>query len=327
MGDIARAAIKFNKRGKPAIPMGEILADLYCNSIPGTTELFTDILKKLEDHAKSEISETAKALGISAITPHPNSFNNCRGSWSELIFSAFAWNELAKVNSNLYDCGGPIYIFVKLPNYKGTSTKWTALLDTTHHRVIQSFDRHAKSDKEVAQSGHDSFLLNSSNPDVAILKYSVEEYTSIVNNLSLDPLHPITDLSLLTQKGFEEIFKSLVHTVTPRKNLHCFLSVKDSLKPDRRLQFLHEGNNVKTILLYLINERNACDELLNLDILRNIFYAVSFKAVGPSDKKSLDAAMVACLTSPSLPKLWAVDRLYECLSQRQVEAMFSQIIP
>jgi len=75
-----------------------------------------------------------------------------------------------------------------------------------------------------------------------------------------------------------------------------------------------------------MDPRNACDTMLQYNILHNMYYAISFSIVSPGDRKSLDAAMVACLTSPSLPKTWAVDKLFECLSQNDVKQLYSSII-
>lgn len=327
MGALTQNAIKVKKNNTAAIPMQEILADRYSASVPASAHTFLDILKDLEEFTAEQFEVKAKSLGITIKMPTQNAFNNCRGGWSEFIFAAYSWNELAKVNQINAETGGPIYIFVKLPDNKDSATKWTAVLDKKHDKVIKAFDRDAKNDEEVSASRHEHFLLNSSNPDVAIFKFSVAEYARLSSSLPLDPTKPISDLSLDTQAGFSAIFPCLARKIAPRKNLHCFLSVKDSLKPDRRLQFLHEGNNVKAILLYLINERNSCDALLKYDILHNVYYAVSFSKITARDKESLDAAMVACLTSPSLPKTWAVDDVFECISQPEVEALFTTIIP
>ena len=326
MGKLVQDAIKV-KGKRAAVPQKEIMADYFGSSVPGASKTFFEVLTELEDYTKTEFAIKGKTLGVAITSPTSNAFNNCRGGWSEYIFAMYAWNELAAVNSANYNNGKPIYVYVKLPDNKSADSKWTATLDDKHSKVINAFDRHAASDEEVYNSGHTSFLLNSSNPDVLILKYSREEYDKLAGTLPLDPLNPISDLSLDTQDNLGKIFKCLIKTVAPRRNLHCFLSLKDSLKPDRRLQFLHEGNNVKTILLYLINERNNCDAMLKYDILHNKYYAVSFSSVKPKDRESLDAAMVACLTSPSLPKTWAVDKLFECLSQTQVKEIFTEIIP
>ncbi|MBE6909200.1 MAG: hypothetical protein E7474_06475 [Ruminococcaceae bacterium] len=326
MGSLTQDAIKIKKSGNTAtVPLKEVLADRFSSSVPAPAS-FLDVLKELEDYTKDQIREKEKQMGIKIKEPHQNAFNNCRGGWSEFIFAAYSWNELAEINRSNYESGGPIYIFVKLPNNKNDKTKWTAALDDKHGKVIRAFDRTSADDEEVRISGHESFLLNSSNPDVAIFKYSRKKFDSLCASIPLNPCEDIKDLSLDTQEKLEKVFDHLKRTVAPRKNLHCFLSVKDSLKPDRRLQFLHEGNNVKTILLYLINERNACDTMLQYNILHNMYYAISFSIVSPGDRKSLDAAMVACLTSPSLPKTWAVDKLFECLSQNDVKQLYSSII-
>lgn len=326
MSNLTQDAIKIKKSGNTAtIPLKEVLADYFSSSVPAPAS-FLDVLKELEDFTKGQIREKEKQMAIKIKEPSQNAFNNCRGGWSEFIFAAYSWNELAEINRFNYESGGPVYIFVKLPHNKGDKTKWTAALDDKHGKVIKAFDRTSIDDEEVRVSGHKSYLLNSSNPDVAIFKYSREEFDILCASLPLNPCEDIKDLSLDTQEKLGNIFGHLKHTVAPRKNLHCFLSVKDSLKPDRRLQFLHEGNNVKTILLYLINERNNCDAMLQYKILHNMYYAISFSKVTDSDRKSLDAAMVACLTSPSLPKTWAVDKLFECLSQTNVKELYSSII-
>ena len=274
---------------------------------------------------EKEFSIKGRSIGTTISKPTTSAFNNCHGGWTEFIFASYVWNILAGINKVAYENGGVIY--VKLPDNKDSKIKWTAALDKKHAKVIKAFDRNDGNDEEVKVSGHKAFLLNSSNPDVAIFKYPKNEFDKILDQLPINPREKIADLSLATQDGLDRVFKSLEGTVAPRRNLHCFLSVKNSVRPDRRLQYLHEGNNVKTILLYLINERNSCDSLLKYDILHNMYYAVIFSEANKKDRECLDAAMVACLTSPSLPKTWAVDELFVCKEYSEVVKMLSIIIP
>ena len=122
----------------------------------------------------------------------------------------------------------------------------------------------------------------------------------------------------------DSVFPKLVGKVIPFDNLCCFLSMKNSMRPDRRYQFVHEGDNVKAILLYLIGRQ--LDNRLEISFLQNKFFGLSFQAVNDNDIRAMDTAMVACLTTPSMDPIWSVDQLFPCLTTDSVDHIISSVL-
>ena len=68
--------------------------------------------------------------------------------------------------------------------------------------------------------------------------------------------------------------------------------MKNSLRPDRRYQFVREGDNVKAHLMYLKNRRADI-----ITSFANKFYAVSFNELSQADETITDIASTACVAS------------------------------
>lgn len=128
---------------------------------------------------------------------------------------------------------------------------------------------------------------------------------------------------------FSGSFKSLsfcspsMIKVLPSKNLVALLSLKASLRGDRRYQFIREGDNAKSILMYLYTMK--ADKGLSTSFFSNRFYCFSFEAASQDDMNVMDAAMSAYVSSPIIDPVWAVDKLYECLTLSNVTTAIREI--
>lgn len=289
---------------KAAVPSTEILAYKYCASLPLPTDTFNSIVANLQ-------SETRILFALKTPnTPQPpstNSFSNCNGRWAEYAFAATAWNKLSAINLvNQQMQTDVTYIFAKLPDYKGADTKWTNILCDNLKREISTFDRDS-TDPDVHAAGHKLFTLYASNPDAVILKYTSAEFAAL--RLSLQPTSVLSDLSLDSQTKMDKIFREVAGTVTPSRNIVAFLSMKNSLRPDRRYQFVREGDNIKAHLMYLKNRR--ADTVTSF---ANKFYAVSFEQPTQADATITDIASTACVASGLVEPIWSVDKLVACIT-------------
>lgn len=306
MPSVLDAIIIKHKNGElvAKIPSVEILADTYDTDLPDANLTFKEIINNLQEKTKQLFYAKDPALSL----PASNAFNNCNGRWAEYVFAAYVWNALAEINRQNTQYN---YVFVKLPMNSSSSNIWTSLLAPTFEEELNRFARDS-SDPEIASSGHERFLLCSSNPDAIILKYPK-------GNCGTFPLSPETDITNLTisvQNNLDSFFTLLRSTVNPYDNLIALLSVKTSTRPDRRYQFVHEGDNVKAILLYLINR--GIDRRLNQGFLQNKYYCFSFSSLAEPDFNAMETAMTACLSVPSMPPVWAVDKIFACLSPCQI---------
>ncbi len=304
--DVLAKIIPRRERGvyKAAVPSTEILAYKYCASLPLPTDTFNSIIDGLQAETRGLFSLKVPN------TPQPpstNSFSNCNGRWAEYVFAAAAWNKLVEINLVNQQAQTDItYIFVKLPDYKDPSTKWTNILCNNLKNEISTFDRDS-SDPVVRAAGHRLFTLYASNPDAVILKYTSTELTSL--NLSLPPTSGLSDLSLDNQTKLDRIFREIAGTVTPSKNIVAFLSMKNSLRPDRRYQFVREGDNIKAHLMYLKNRRSD-----TITSFTNKYYAVSLKQPSDADKTITDIASTACVATGLVDPIWSVDKLFACIT-------------
>ena len=288
---------------KAAVPSIEILAYKYSTSIPLPTDRFAKIIEELQKETKDLF---ALKRPNTPKPPTTNSFSNCNGRWAEYSFAVTAWNKLCEINntnqSAQTDC---TYVYVKLPDYKGPTTKWTNLFSEPLKNEIATFDRD-DSDPAVRNAGHRMFTLYASNPDAVILKYTKAELENI--NLSLSPSSLLTDISVETQEKLDLVFNNLAGSVTPSRNIVAFLSMKTSLRPDRRYQFVREGDNVKAHLMYLHQRRSD-----HITSFANKFYAVSFTRPSEPDKTITDIASTANVASGLVDPIWSVDKLFTCI--------------
>lgn len=289
-----------NGQYKASVPSTEILAYKYSDSLPSSNDVIGHIVDNLQ-------SETRRLFSLKTpntpLPPSTNSFNNCNGRWAEFAFAAAAWNKLSEINQQRQS--DVIYVYVKFPDYNGEDArKWTNILCDRYKNEIKTFDRD-NSDQDVNAAGHNRFTLYASNPDAVILKYSSAEFARL--HISHSPAQELHNLSLETQEKINNVFVAVSGTVTPSQNIVAFLSMKNSLRPDRRYQFVREGDNVKAHLMYLKNRR--CDTIQSF---ANKFYAIAFQELTQADKTITDIASTACVASGLVEPIWSVDKLIYC---------------
>lgn len=294
------------------IPSVEILADTYSTCLPDSDLTFWKINRTLQETTRHLFQTKDPAIK----KPSTNAFSNCNGRWAEYIFAVYAWNALADINRRVAEYN---FVYIKLPMNNSKTNIWTSLLSAPFENELSRFACDS-SDPRVAAAGHREFLLCSSNPDAIILKYPKDYCRSFL----LSPEAEITSLNLTTLNILDTLFAALRSTVNPYDNLAVLLSVKTSTRPDRRYQFVHEGDNVKAILLYLINR--GIDPRLEQGFLQKKYYCFSFSALAEADRKSMETAMTGCLSVPSMPPVWAVDKIFECLLPNQVASYINTIL-
>lgn len=294
------------------IPSKEILADTYSTCLPDSTLTFGEINRTLQETTHHLFQTKDPAIK----KPSTNALSNCNGRWAEYIFAVYAWNALADINRTVEEYN---FVYIKLPMNNSTTNIWTSLLSAPFENELSRFARDS-SDPRVAAAGHKEFLLCSSNPDAIILKYP-KDYC---RTFAISPEEKITSLNLTTLSNLDTLFTALRSTVNPYDNLVALLSVKTSTRPDRRYQFVHEGDNVKAILLYLINR--GIDPRLEQGFLQKKYYCFSFSALAEPDMKAMETAMTGCLSVPSMPPVWAVDKIFECLSPNQIAGYLNTIL-
>lgn len=314
---IARNNAKKKPDNNVSIPTIPILAYEFRDHLPEETKTFQEIIKSLEDLTKWIYARH------NLPNPSSQSYGNSTGNWTEYVFAASVWNIFAEINrrkdSEFY------YVYVKLPKNNSISNRWYSLLVDTVRTVINNFDRD-NSNPSIAQSGHDRFILFSSNPDAVILKYKKNFITGLGLPYNLED--SINSLSENNIQMFDNMFSSLANSVTPSENLVAFLSVKSSVRGDRRYQFVHEGDSAKATLMYIAT-RGAdpgFSQMRVAEFLNNIFYSIVFGNISQEDYQMANIAMSACVSSPLMDPVWAIDKMFECKTIRSVNSSILEII-
>lgn len=306
--------IPAGKRNAPSVPTSEILELVFgtsMHSLPGTV---ADALKDLDREARALYS----TQGYPADKPSDDALKNCHGKWSEPLFAITAWNTLAGINSASDDY---FYVYVKLPPKKNKKTEWLSLLNENCSKAIRNFDLDS-THPVVAKSAHTKLTLIASNPDAVILKFPKDQLPGFA--LSLDPSKALGSFDVSTLEKMDTLYESFIKKVTPSANLVCFVSLKTSTRPDRKYQFLNEGNHVKSVLMYLYAMK--ADKGLTTEFFSNRYFAVCLTKVTDADREAMDCAMSAYISAPMINPLWSVDKLYESLSFTDIPTCVDDIL-
>jgi len=155
--------------------------------------------------------------------PEGGAFNNCRGSWYEMMVEVDAWNYLHHIH--------PHFMCLSIPNK--AQFELSSLFDGETQALLSSL-RSALDSDDVS--------LVSANPDLLI-----------VRDFQLPPSldRQITLADMYGTASFSAQFLSALSGLLPWDKLHAAVSVKLSLRPDRTLQILHEANALKAMFEHL----------------------------------------------------------------------------
>lgn len=316
------------------IPTTETLADVYGTALPPSDMEVSDFVKELHDQTDQNYNEAnahLSSVGLNAISsPSASAFNNCNGKWTEYAYAAFAWNSLAHINEtnrlNAQNNPHNVYIYIKLPNRSSKKNDWTQLLLPKITQALSNYPQTQSAQITAPENSNYGrrFELISSNPDAVILKFDSTTIQTLWQNTgitSFDLYSDIPNLSTDTTTHLDSLFNYFRNTVLPSSNLQCFLSIKNSIRPDRRYQWVHEGDHVKTILQWIqvYSHMNPLDTALNYNDLNGKFFAVSLSNISNADTEALNTGLVGSIVSPMLEPVWAVDKLISCTDFSQIE--------
>jgi hypothetical protein len=244
-------------------------------------ESFTEVLSRVSTTIQKRHPEVTS-----------NALSNTRGAWYEWLLAASAWNWHFRHSS---------YLAVLLPNM--TQFDIADLYEPRLCGFIQ--------DLRSKVTTHTSVKLVTSNPDFVIV--DVREM-----NLELDLASEISHFDRTTLDSLDQLYRRLIGKCT-FKNLIGYISVKSSLRPDRRLQIPHEGSLMKAIYAHL----QTRDWVINPPGLR--YYAIS-SVISDADRDALKTVATHSITTVNeLPKA-AVDAVFQINSQIEAEATWESIL-
>lgn len=227
---------------------------------------FTSVVKAIDERIKSD----HPAIDSSALS-------NSHGDWYEWFIAFTAWNQRIKSNSK--------YLLLILPNKRQFDV--STLYQKKLHEYILDLKSKVNSSSNVE--------LISSNPDFVIIDTS---------DMELQPeFHEeITEITVETIEILNTAYKYFIGKCS-LNNIHGYLSVKTSLRPDRRLQIAHEGSLMKAIYVHL----QTRDWIINPKGLK--YFAASTN-VGQPDYEALRTVATHSITNVSSKPQAAVDQVF-----------------
>lgn len=257
---------------------------------------FTLLKGKLPEINKSIvelISDFDKEVSIFDKSVTKDALNNVHGDWYEWLLAISAWNYCA-INKDAN-------LALLTPNISQFDI--SRLYNDRLYNLIQ--DLRAK----VLKSS--SVQLISSNPDFVIIDRKV------VNTI-IKIIEPITTIDSNAISLIENSFREFSGKCD-FDDIHGYISVKTSFRPDRRLQIPHEGSLMKAIYTHL----QTREWIINPKGLK--YFAIATK-VGNPDRAALKTVATHSITTVHSVPQAAVDEVFEVNSLHQAQIAFSKIL-
>lgn len=237
-----------------------------CNNLPLQGSI-SWLLKKLEDHVKAVATEK---YGVSL----GNGVNNARGRWLEMALQVLFWNVCLS-----YDKGKTMVM--KLPD--ASELQFRDLYEPQAKRYLDELFM------SLEKRGLD---MQMSNPDFLCV-------TDLPEGL-VGP-KPVT-VSLNTLQQLDNFYKKVVGKCQAT-SIPFALTVKSSLRSDRRYQVVHEANVVKSLVAHLGGR------FWNSELYTG-FYAMVASNVSIPDKKALSNPATHTLVQVNWEPVPLIDEVY-----------------
>jgi hypothetical protein len=257
--------------------------ELNSNQLPNKTELFEDVFNKMDADIHATKSQLPRYHNFSSITQ--GALNNCHGDWYEWF--------LAIAAINIHVTQKTRYLALLLPNVSQFDV--TKLYGSEILTLINDLKCKVRDTVDV------EFI--SSNPDFVIV-----DTTQCAVNFNT----PISQLNPPLIKQIQELYRGFIGKCA-LDDIVGYLSVKASLRPDRRLQIAHEGSLMKALYAHIQTRQ----WILEPNGLK--YYAAS-KSVSDADRAALKTIATHSLITVNTAPQSAVDEVYEIDSLKSAEA-------
>jgi hypothetical protein len=274
--------IRTLKDGKSQVIKDIAFCSLLNGKLPSKTKSIRDLISDFD----KEVSKTDKTVTKDAL-------NNVHGDWYEWLLAISAWNYCAvnkKANLALLTPNISQFDIARLYN-----DRLYGLIQDLRKKVLTS----------------SSVQLISSNPDFVVIDRRIV-------NAAIGKIDPITKINQQVISQIESAFRNFGGKCD-FDDIHGYVSVKTSFRPDRRLQIPHEGSLMKAIYTHL----QTREWIINPKGLK--YYAVATK-VGTPDRAALKTVATHSITTVHSVPQAAVDEVFEVNSLLQAEQAFDQIL-
>lgn len=252
------------------------------NRLPDLDQKITDIL--------DDFDRKIHNLGPNITT---GALSNSHGDWYEWLLAISAWN--------FYIDNPNSFLMLSLPNVRSfdVAELYTEDLSELIH------------DLKLKVSRNTTVQLISSNPDFVILRPS----NQLIGEIEIDHIDEFDHEDINRIDSFYQNFIGKCGF----DDVIGYLSVKTSLRPDRRLQIPHEGSLMKAIYTHLQTRK----WIINPPGLK--YYAFATK-ITDSDKLALKTVATHSITTVhSLPQA-AVDEVFEVNTLSDAHRAYNQIL-
>jgi hypothetical protein len=260
------------------------LAEVFEASLPAGT--IKENLDKLELYTKNA------ALAQEMMVPNSQAFSNTRGFWFEVFIAVHAWNY--RIRHNLGDV-----LIVKMPNV--TSFDFRRIFEEKTDKMLKQL--------EISLLKNNVRLITS-NPDLLIV-----EQEGLILDEHNKPISSLDTQSIMNAVNLYKVLENKCRW----NSLKAGIGVKTSLRPDRRLQVVHEGNILKSLFAHLKMRHWSREAIFE-------YYGASSELISGADDDALQTAATHTIVNvDSLPER-AVDGLYSLLTFDDIEKMLDTII-
>lgn len=223
-----------------------------------------------------------------------NSFRKCNGDWYEWIISLYFIDYFNKKNTDV--------LLISLPN--AASFDVINLYNDELSKYIHEF-REKLSNFDVS--------LITSNPDFVLIDAKKSDLSELMlNEINLDK---ISEKEIVKVANLYKFFVGK----SGLEDILGYLSVKTTLRPDRRLQLAHEGSLMKALYTHLQTRTWTISP-------RGIKYYGASTKVTRADIHGLKTVATHSITDVKSSPQSAVDGIFEINSLPSLEACFDKIL-
>jgi hypothetical protein len=207
--------------------------------------------------------------------------SNCRGSWFEWMIAIDVYNYWCQSDSD--------FLMLPLPNISRFDCATLYKPDVSTYIFDLRLKLKDSLDIELITSNPDFVIFDTTNLNNVIERNPIEIVTE-------DTIEFIDNLyrNFIEQCGFEDIIG--------------YMATKTSLRPDRRLQIVHEGSLTKALYVHLQTR-------LWIDKPRSIKYFGASLKLNEKDKRALKTVATHSITTVLSEPDRAVDECYELNSR------------
>jgi len=274
--------IRLLNTGKSQVIKDVAFCTLLEGQLPSAQKPFSSLFTAFD----AEVKKIDKRITTGAMS-------NVHGDWYEWLLAISAWNHF---------CNNPnSHLAILLPNI----TQFD--VSTLYEQRLSSLIVDLKN-KVSEVSG---VQLITSNPDFVIIN----------RELAQEILKGVAEIKELTPEilsFLRSVYQNFISKCT-FEQIEGFISVKTSLRPDRRLQISHEGSLLKALYAHL-QTREWITSPKGLK-----YFALATK-ISKADRNALKTVATHSLTTVfSLPQA-AVDEVFEVNTLQQADLAFSSIL-